>query len=275
MATLPQLERAKELINKYSMREFGHFADFHDLKKVNLATSELDAEEFGISVEDELEIIVEANLVDLTLTTIVDGNIIKRRRFCWKSFYQVLTELEFGEIVTLDKYWINKVLALKRGSIMGYFSWMFADTDNKIPLKLGNEFYLPQPFGMATLHERAYNGYGDVGDKDIFELVADWNREYLSKNPDHLIPTLNKKIGELPFYPYYADLSLSHDQIWELCYDNCGHEWREIGNILAGYSEDNAALPYPIKICKEAVSYESVGNSLLIEPNSKLLTGGL
>lgn len=59
---------------------------------------------------------------------------------------------------------------------MGYFSWMFADKANRSRLKIGQPAYVPCPDG-TVIFEPAYDGYGHFGGKDIYELVAEWNRD--------------------------------------------------------------------------------------------------
>ena len=77
---------------------------------------------------------------------------------------------------------------------MGCFSWVFCDkgpvrkkndTDvyarptKEQRLMIGEEAYvlIPKEFGGGHIYESRYDGYGNFGGKDIFELVADWNRE--------------------------------------------------------------------------------------------------
>ena len=136
---------------------------------------------------------------------------------------------------------------------MGCFSWKFADKNNKRRLKIDGAAYVLCPDG-TILYEQFYNGYGDFAGKDIYDLAADWNREYLSQNPEFIIKSCGRMVSSFKWYLYYADLKLSpkeiekrlrEDGIW---YDST--EYRDIGISIACYDEDNAALPYPIKICQ-------------------------
>lgn len=136
---------------------------------------------------------------------------------------------------------------------MGWTSWKFADRKNRVRLKLGREAYVPCPDG-TILYERYYKGYTQFAGKDIFDLVADWNREFLSQNPDFVIVNGGRKVSGYDWYPYYSDLSLSpreiekrlrEEGVWLYC-----TEYRTIGIDIACDDEANKALPYPIKICQ-------------------------
>lgn len=107
---------------------------------------------------------------------------------------------------------------------MGFFSWNTSDTNksisNKYSIKGALPVYIPIPkeFGGGYIKENNYEGYGEFGGKDIYALVARWNKP-------------------------------------ELC---CGNddEDREIGIRIACYDEDNAKLKYPIKITEYPCLYE-------------------
>ena len=136
---------------------------------------------------------------------------------------------------------------------MGCFSWRFADMNNKRRLKIGRAAYVICPDG-SILYEPCYNGYGDFAGKDIYDSVADWNREFLSQNPDFVIRSTGRKVSSYSWYLYYSNLEfssreierrLSEHGIWYICTD-----YRDIGISIACEDENNAALPYPIKICQ-------------------------
>ena len=142
---------------------------------------------------------------------------------------------------------------------MGQFSWMFADTNNEEDLREGQEAYVPLPNG-EYIHEPCYEGYGKFGGQDIYDLVADWNREYLSRHPEFEIPknfmaVINGQLIRRPlfcvarygWYKAYADLSLTRAEVVEQA--DC-YEYRAIGIGIACGDLANNALPFPIKICK-------------------------
>lgn len=135
---------------------------------------------------------------------------------------------------------------------MGCFSWIYSDI--KKPLMIGNPGILVLPDG-EILETKAYNGYGTFAGRDVYELVMEWNRPYLSEHPEHFLSESKKAVSEYFWYPVYADLSIPLDRIIErLCEKNkkltdC-FELRDIGIAIACGDEDNRALPFPIKICR-------------------------
>jgi len=149
---------------------------------------------------------------------------------------------------------------------MGYFSWMFANTDNSRNLRIGKPGYLYCPDG-AIIHEPSYEGYGEFCGMDVYDLVADWNRKYLSEHPDFLIVQHEggtydrdgrwhvsppKKVSEYFWYPLYADLSKTAEEIVsQIAKTEQYFEYRFIGIDIACYDDQNAVLPFPIKICSK------------------------
>lgn len=151
---------------------------------------------------------------------------------------------------------------------MGQFSWKYTDMHNRSALKIFGKAYIPCPDG-STIYEGCYGGYGLFGGHDIYELVADWNKEYLSegniRKPDKMLlenmkemPAHYQKI--MQFYQFKCKRlkdfveGKSEEQMNELY----GTDWkRNIGIDIACENEANAALKFPIKICKEKPeSYE-------------------
>ena len=107
---------------------------------------------------------------------------------------------------------------------MGFFSWKTSDTDKSISNKYSIEgalpvyVLIPKEFGGGYIEENNYEGYGIFGGKDIYALVARWNKP-------------------------------------ELCNGDDDHD-RSIGINIACYDEDNAKLKYPIKITENVMLYE-------------------
>lgn len=162
---------------------------------------------------------------------------------------------------------------------MGCFSWMFADTNNQKSLREGSRAYLVLPDG-ALLYESHYECYGEFAGQDVFDLVADWNRELLSQNPNFLVkqhgqikdpaapggyrPVPHKKISDFLWYAAYADLTKSRAEVEEAWREAIKAtlekdpnaevsrycEYRGIGIDLAAYDDQNAALPFPIKVVR-------------------------
>ncbi len=151
---------------------------------------------------------------------------------------------------------------------MGCFSWMFADTNNEKALCIGHPGYLVRPDGSFFL-ERCYDGYGRFGSQDVFDLVADWNREFLSRNPDYIVPQHGttvqadgsykeaecKPVSSFEWYPAYSDLSLNRQEVVKRSGIS---EYRIIGIELACYNDQNEKLPFPIKVCESPCGYYSL-----------------
>lgn len=68
---------------------------------------------------------------------------------------------------------------------MGVFSWCTSDTRKSIPCTnkaykgAPSTVYLLNPFG-EPYKEMGYDGYGVFGGRDVYELVVEWNRPFLS-----------------------------------------------------------------------------------------------
>lgn len=110
---------------------------------------------------------------------------------------------------------------------MGLFSWITADTNESIPVNGSNRECFPVtvlcPDG-TKLTEQNYEGYGIFSGKDIYQLVAQWNR------------------------PEECNGDVDHD--------------RGIGIDIACYDSDNEKLKYPIKIVRDSkLKYDDIGCS--------------
>jgi len=171
---------------------------------------------------------------------------------------------------------------------MGCFSWIDCDRSRKRrkPIKIGEICYVlvPKEFGGGHICESYYDGYGHFGGQDIYELAADWNKGYLSKDNLRKAP-VRKKFGGLWDFEKEAlreqgvseeEISKKDEEAREEYYQNAlrcyqksinkiedfqaglsdaemtekyGSEWkRNLGIDVACYDEQNAALKYPIKI---------------------------
>lgn len=142
---------------------------------------------------------------------------------------------------------------------MGQFSWLYCDSGKQmVDGKVKNSYLLvPREFGGGHIVENCYNGYGRMGGHDVYDLVADWNREWASQNPDY-VTYRGDKLSDYGWYPFYTDLTLSREEViekWKKTGDTrFWYEWRIIGIDLACYDEDNANLRYPIKIAEDEIS---------------------
>lgn len=154
---------------------------------------------------------------------------------------------------------------------MGQFSWLDCISGKQIVDDKHKDVYvlIPKEFGGGHIVEHCYDGYGNFGGHDIFDLVATWNREALSKKPNFIFPyalerakrlleyqksgddyseSIDLQIKNKSWYEFYSDLDLSEDEVVEHMVERWRAEWRSIGIDLACYDEDNEALPFPIKI---------------------------
>jgi len=148
---------------------------------------------------------------------------------------------------------------------MGQFSWLDCKDNKKAVLdNVHADVYLliPATFGGGHHHEACYDGYGRFDGCDVYEEVATWNRH---EDVAHLIekPTLEQYGGNEQYfnraierYNYsmqrFQDFASGTVDNWGM-ESKYGEYWlREIGIDIACYDEQNAALPYPIKITHDA-----------------------
>lgn len=124
---------------------------------------------------------------------------------------------------------------------MGQFSWLDCKTGEQIVNDKERDVYVlvPREFGGGHIKETCYDGYGDFGDHDIYDLVVDWNRDHLDY--------IDKETWQCDWVKTIEDdlIRVENGQL----------EKRHIGIALACYDEDNMRLYYPIKIThdKDAV----------------------
>lgn len=168
---------------------------------------------------------------------------------------------------------------------MGQFSWLDCKTGEQIVDNYSRESYLlvPQKFGGGHIVEECYDGYGRFGGLDAYDLLADWNRKWISDNKDN--PKFPKDwncekgdLKEYAWFKYYCDLSLSPNEVIAKCkeekenggtggYWDFPKDWRDIGIIIGCYDGDNSKLKYPIKVTYDSSAvYESSARSLS-DPN--------
>lgn len=159
---------------------------------------------------------------------------------------------------------------------MGSFSWYASDTKRAIRSHNPFPVYALRPDADPLL-ETEYDGYGEFGGQDIYDLVADWNRKYLSEHPGFVIlphghiwseemksylPIGPKRIDELPWYRFYADLSKTRRDIEiEMRKSQSYWEYRHIGIEIACYDDRNMILPYPIKLVEHPIPYPAAAAS--------------
>lgn len=184
---------------------------------------------------------------------------------------------------------------------LGCFSWLDCVTGKQIAI--GDEAYVlvPKKFReqYGVIHTGYYDGYGNFGGHDVYELVAEWNREELDSRMLKGFPK-RKNYGGLWDYEkedlrkegkteeeikeadeaeidknYRAACNrwtrnanrlkdyrngFSHEKMVKLY----GADYlREIGIDIACYDDQNSSLPYPIKISHDGTAvYEECRASL-------------
>ena len=150
---------------------------------------------------------------------------------------------------------------------MGQFSWLDCKDESQILDDVTRDVFLlvPKEFGGGSVKETCYDGYGNFGGKDAYDLVADWNREWLSKNPDHVLYSRNAPVSKCDWYEAYSDLSNDRETVVR---SMTGYaEWRGIGIDIACYDQDNASLRYPLKITHDPTAIYEFCTPSLSDPD--------
>ena len=168
---------------------------------------------------------------------------------------------------------------------MGVYSWCTSDTRKSIPCcmpfgDLPETVYLLNPFG-EPYEESDYEGYGEFGCHDVYDLVVDWNRKYLT--PDN-IPKPDRRDyprdedGDVYFARAMEKYQVlckavseyaqgASDEYMQKTYGNVigyadGSDWKRcLGVTIACMEEDHVKLRYPIKIVEHPIPYEEAGMS--------------
>ena len=155
---------------------------------------------------------------------------------------------------------------------MGCFSWLFSDNGKALQICRPGFLICPD---NTVLYEPEYDGYGNFAGQDAYDLVAIWNREYLSQHPDFVIPAVgniydsslkewvtkrSKMVKDYPWWKFYADTErYPTPKDVASAYKQ---DFRNIGIDIACYDIQNQKLPFPIKICSKLVPYDSVPASV-------------
>lgn len=136
---------------------------------------------------------------------------------------------------------------------MGQFSWIYSDTKEQLINNHYADAYLlvPEPFQKKygkSIHESCYDGYGRFGMYDVYELIAEWNKE--------IIPTVIKMINE---GEWECDgMGELHNLQNFYNGEDISCPLRYLGIILSCYDEDNRRIKYPIKITSKEMEYSQV-----------------
>ena len=164
---------------------------------------------------------------------------------------------------------------------MGNFSWCTSDTEKSIPCVYETyegaptTIYLLNPFG-EPYKETDYEGYGVFGGRDVYELVVEWNRKYLTadnlskpKRSDwaadkegtacykRQLERYDAKCAAIKEYAAGATDEYMREHYGALFGYGDGFDWKRcLGIDIACYDEQHVKLRYPIKIVEEVCDYE-------------------
>lgn len=131
------------------------------------------------------------------------------------------------------------------------FSWL--DCIDKKPIEIGvnKDAYvlIPKEFGGGKIIEKKYEGDGIFENKDIYELIAEWNRKYISEHPEFVIHEV-RKVSDTSWYEQYSNLDLDPEN-----FRNNKVSFRDVGIALDLYCKHK--IPFPAKITYHSdLSYE-------------------
>ena len=147
---------------------------------------------------------------------------------------------------------------------MGFFTW--TDARRQPKKRRDGEYVTADKIGYGgyakvvcpdntEIIENYYDGYGEFGGHDIYDLVVDWNKEHLedifcAMPEDHWGYHLKEVATAFQNDDTYAlnkEVSRLIDSGKEAEFFR--DEWkRTIGIAIACHDEDNINLPFPIKI---------------------------
>lgn len=129
---------------------------------------------------------------------------------------------------------------------MGFFSWLTCDTNESISNRysvrgpLTAYVLIPKEFGGGFLKEENYEGYGVFGGRNIFALIAEWNKPDACTGDDEVDRMLGIdiyhdqnnpikygiKISSKPMEYEYAELSeRCPDQGYFYCDEDEEDDW--------------------------------------------------
>ncbi len=145
---------------------------------------------------------------------------------------------------------------------MGQFSWL--DCCNEKRAVIDNVYQdvyvlVPKEFGGRNIKEECYDGYGRFGEYDIYDLVASWNKDYITQDNirkprriewgntkednkyfEYALKEYERKCQRLNDFKILStnEMNAKYSSTW----------LREIGIDIACGNEQNARLKFPIKI---------------------------
>ena len=145
---------------------------------------------------------------------------------------------------------------------MGQFSWL--DCCNNRPIMDNREkdvyVLVPEEFRDTygeRIKEEYYDGYGNFGGYDAYDLVAIWNRDHIGK--ENIRVPEEKRYAGKEYYERAVDRynecveRIEDFAVRKLTDEKMQEKWggdylREIGIDIACYDEENSSMEYPLKI---------------------------
>lgn len=151
---------------------------------------------------------------------------------------------------------------------MGFFTWTLA---NRKPVLLKNGDYAARcklrygGYGAVVcpdgtlIQEPTYEGYGVFDGKDVYELVLDWNRDYLKdilRRPEFTRPDADDTVIKTIIGAYASDDPVALRDAVDTATKTAKYlatDWKRCAGIHIACGRQNAMLPYPIKIVDRPV----------------------
>lgn len=169
---------------------------------------------------------------------------------------------------------------------MGCFSWCTSDTRKSIPCTYNSyegaptTVYLLNPFG-EPYKESDYEGYGEFGGHDVYDLVAEWNRKFLTS--DNLRKPVREqwavddqgnegfakamiqyeqKCRGIEEFAAGASDEYMREHYGDVFGYGDGSDWKRcLGIDIACSDDDHVKLKFPIKLVENPVPYEEADMS--------------
>ena len=140
---------------------------------------------------------------------------------------------------------------------MGQFSWIYSDINKQVVDDKEADTYLLVPKAFQhkygkVIHESCYEGYGEFGGYDVYDLIAEWNKDCIPE----IIRRATNGTWRCPIKEKDANSLLAYYRGEKI---DCELRW--LGIIMACYDDDNFALEYPIKITSRPMEYEQADAS--------------
>ena len=111
----------------------------------------------------------------------------------------------------------------------------------------------------SGVEESSYFGYGMFGSVDAYEIVVDFNRDYLSD----MFDTLERRVCKDHWGQQYRPTAEAYQNREDMSALDIPSDWKRLIGITIS-CEHNEWLPYPLKItrCKDFIPYDELFPSI-------------